>query len=190
MLPELRSGRVEIAPDGAESRGVEVLLSAEQRVVEWWFGYAYSEADDVIGGDFVPRSWDQRHALNGGASFNVGPWTLSGVATFHTGWPTTSLTLVPSNASNAVDGVVAVPGPRNAGRLEESRRLDLRASRPFDVGLGSVRFFAELTNATDRANVCCVRYDPIDVPGEPPTLVRVERKGLPLTLNLGALWEF
>ena len=115
--------------------------------------------------------------------------TLSAVGTIHSGWPWTTLSLEPSNSPNAVDGVVAVPGARNAEDLPVNRRVDFRTSRTFEAGPGSVRFFAELTNVTNRSNVCCVRYEPITVGGQ-PALNRVERNGLPFILNVGALWQF
>jgi hypothetical protein len=189
ILPELRPGRTRVAPDRADSRGIEVLLSSDDGAVSWWLSYAYSEVDDVIAGAHVPRGWDQRHALNGGATWSAGPWSLSAVGTIHSGWPWTTLSLEPSSAPNAVDGVVAVPGARNAENLPVNRRVDFRTSRTFEAGPGSVRFFAELTNVTNRKNVCCVLYEPITVAGQ-PALNRVERAGLPLILNVGALWQF
>ena len=190
LLPELRSGRVLIAPERGESRGLEVLLSSSSPQ-SWWLGYSLARADDVIDGERVARSWDQRQALNVGVTHDVGPWTLSAVANWHTGWPTTTLTLVPSNAPNAVDGVVAVPGPRNAERLPATRRLDARASRRLTAGPGSLRVFAEVTNLFNRKNVCCIGYEQADTPpGAPPALEMDTRAGLPLTLNVGALWEF
>jgi TonB-dependent receptor-like protein len=190
LLPELRPGRVLIAPERGESRGLEVLLSAAHPF-SWWLGYSFAHADDVIDGQHVPRSWDQRNALNAGITHDFGPWALSGVLNVHTGWPATTLSLVPSNAPNAVDGVVAVPGQRNAERLSATQRVDFRASRTYAAGAGSVRVFAEVTNLTGRENVCCLRYEQADTPiGAPPALTVKERQGLPFTVNFGALWQF
>jgi hypothetical protein len=108
----------------------------------------------------------------------------------HTGWPATTLALEPSSAPNAVDGVVAVPGARNADDLRPMRRIDFRASKVFDAGVGSVRFFAELVNVTNRANPCCVAYEPFTTPVGAPALERDERRSLPLTGNVGVLWDF
>jgi outer membrane receptor protein involved in Fe transport len=189
LLPELRPDRVRIVPARGEARGLEVLLSAD-RVLNWWLAWSLASSDDVVDGGRVARSWDQRDAFSAGVTRNVGAWTLSGVASLHSGWPTTSLSLVPSNAPNAVDGVVAVPGPRNAERLGLVRRIDFRASRRISVGSGSLRLFAEATNLTDRDNVCCVRYEQAATPpGAPPALVSKPQQGLPLILNLGAIWE-
>jgi hypothetical protein len=191
LLPELRPGRVRIAPERGEARGLEMLLSGAQHPLSWWVGYSLASADDVIAGESVPRSWDQRQALNAGVTRDVGAWTLSAVANVHTGWPTTALNLVPSSAPNAVDGVVAVPGPRNAERLDVTRRIDFRASRTLAAGHGSVRLFAEVTNLTGRDNICCVRYEQAETPpGAPPMLTTEQQFGLPFTLNFGALWQF
>jgi hypothetical protein len=190
LLPELRPGRVRIAPQLGQARGLEVSLSAEHPF-SWWLAYSLASAADVIDGQHVPRSWDQRNALNAGISHDFGPWALGAVISAHTGWPATTLSLVPSNASNAVDGVVAVPGPRNAERLGTTQRVDFRASRTYAAGAGSVRIFAEVTNLTGRDNVCCLRYEQADTPlGAPPALAVEPRDGLPFTLNLGALWQF
>ncbi|HUO67773.1 MAG TPA: TonB-dependent receptor [Gammaproteobacteria bacterium] len=190
LLPELRPGRVLVAPERGEARGGEVLLSAT-RPFSWWLGYSFARADDVIDGQNVPRSWDQRNALNAGVTHDVGPWTLSAVLNVHTGWPVTTLSLVPSNAPNAVDGVVAVPGPRNAERLDTMQRIDFRASRTYAVRAGSVRVFAEVTNLLGTENVCCLRYEQADTPlGSPPSLTVEPRNGLPFTVNIGALWQF
>ena len=166
------------------------MLSA-RHPFSWWLAYSFEHADDVIDGQNVPRRWDQRNALNAGVTRDVGPWTLSAVLNVHTGWPVTTLSLVPSNAPDAVDGVVAVPGPRNAERLGTAQRVDFRASRTYAAGAGSVRVFAEVTNLTGRENVCCLRYEQADTPiGAPPELAVEPRNGLPFTVNLGALWQF
>jgi hypothetical protein len=111
-----------------------VLLDAE-RPVSWWVAYSLSSAEDMIGGEQVPRSWDQRHAASGGLAWDAGPWSLSAIATFHTGWPTTTLALATVPGPNGTEQVL-VPGERNAERLQSLRRIDFRASRVFDAGVG------------------------------------------------------
>jgi outer membrane receptor protein involved in Fe transport len=189
LLPELRPGRVRVSPDRADARGVEIFVSGEHPV-SWWANYSFSRVEDVIAGDRVPRSWDQRHAASAGVTWNVGPWGLSAVATLHSGWPATDMHLatVSDAAGNAQP--IAVAGERNAERLDPLRRIDLRATRQFDPKLGSVRFFAELTNATDRDNPCCLAFDPVTAADGSLALERSERNSLPLIVNVGLLWEF
>lgn len=189
LLPELRPGRVLVSPERADARGLEVFLSGEHPI-SWWANYSYSRADDVIGGEHIPRSWDQRHAASAGATWEVGPWALTAVGTLHSGWPATTLSLATVIDASGVPQTVAVAGPRNAERLEPMRRLDLRATRQFDPKHGTLRFFAELTNATNHENPCCLAYEAETLPGGAVALERVERHTLPLTGNVGLLWEF
>ena len=189
ILPELQPGRVRVSPDRAETRGLEVVLDAE-KPVNWWVAYSLSTAEDMIGAEEVPRSWDQRHAVTGGVAWDAGPWSLSAVATFHTGWPTTTLALGTVPGPDGGDQVIAVPGERNGERLPALRRIDFRASKVFDAAVGSLRFFAEVTNVTNRRNACCVRYDVVTLSDGSVQLDRLERPGLPFTPNVGVIWEF
>jgi len=189
LLPELRPGRVRVAPDRAEARGLELFLNGEQPI-DWWFGYSLADTDDVLDGARVPRSWDQKHAASGGITWAAGTWTLSMAATYHSGWPVTTLSLETVTAPNGDQEVIAVAGERNRERLPSLRRLDFRASKTFAPRVGSVRFFAEFTNVTNRNNTCCVRYEPVTLPGGSARLDRIEREALPLIVNVGVLWEF
>jgi hypothetical protein len=186
LVAELRAGRVRIAPERAQSEGFEILLNGELPV-PWWFGYSVSHVDDVIGGVRVPRSWDQRHAANAGVTWEVGAWSLSAAASLHSGWPVTELFVTADAGSGAA---IVVAGERNAAHLGALRRLDFRASKDFAVGNGSLRFFAELTNLTSRRNPCCLAYETVTLPDGSASLVRTEESSLPLTGNIGLLWEF
>jgi hypothetical protein len=189
LMPELRPGRVRVAPERAEARGLEVLVNGELPA-PWWFGYSLARVEDVIGGVRVPRGWDQRHAVNGGVSWDVGLWNMSVAGSFHSGWPATRLTLETVAAPGGGITTVAVAGERNADRMGWYRRIDYRASRTFAPQIGSLRLFAEVLNVTDQANACCVGYDIGTTPLGMPTLTRVERDSLPVMINLGLLWEF
>jgi hypothetical protein len=189
LLPELRPGRVQVSPGRAEARGLEVFLSGE-RPVAWWANYSLARAEDVIDGARVPRSWDQRHAFSAGVEWEAGAWMLNAAATAHSGWPVTLVMLETVPGPGGVPTTVAVAGERNAERLDWLRRLDFRASRTYAPKVGSLRFFAELTNVTNRDNPCCLGYDSVTLPGGEPGLAAEERHGLPLTANVGLLWEF
>jgi outer membrane receptor protein involved in Fe transport len=184
LLREMQPGRVLIVADRAEAHGLEVLVSGGRRV-PWWLGYSVSRAEDVIAGRRVPRSWDQRYALDAGLSFDAGPWHISAAANLHSGWPATLVTTQVFAGQPAV-----VLGERNAERLDTLQRVDFRASRALDLRRGGLRLYSEVTNVTDRDNPCCLRYEPgVDATGA-ETLLGSERNGLPLTINFGLLWEF
>jgi len=184
LLAEMRSGRVSVIPERADTRGVEVLLDGGSKF-PWWIGYSASRAEDDIDGVRVPRAWDQRVALDAGVTWKVGAWSLSAAGSSHSGWPATELRVEPGP-----NGHVVVAGPRNAQRLRGLQRIDFRASRDFALQATTLSFFAELTNVTDRRNPCCVGYEPGAVVDGVPTLLRVERSGLPLTGNIGVRVQF
>jgi hypothetical protein len=85
----------------------------------------------------------------------------------------------------AVDGGSGRNGSRQCRQADDDR-----ASRIYDVPVGSLRFFTEVTNLTDRANPCCLDYDPVTSADGSQTLARVERNGMPFMANVGVLWEF
>jgi outer membrane receptor protein involved in Fe transport len=184
LLPELRASRVLVAPERAEARGIDVFVSGEEPV-SWWAGLALARAEDVLNGVEEPRSWDQRRALTAGVIWPLGAWSLSAAATAHVGWPTTTVAVVTGPAGERS----AVAGTRNASRLGSVRRLDARASREFGIGPGALRFFAEITNLTNRRNPCCLVYEPVAA-GDSPSLNAIERPGAGVTGNLGLLWQF
>ena len=184
LMPELRASRVRVVPQRAEARGLDLFMSGEQPW-SWWAGFSWARVEDIIDGAEEPRSWDQRRALNAGVTWPIGAWSLSAVATAHLGWPTTTVAVATSPAGERR----AVAGERNASRLGSVRRLDARASREFGIGPGALRFFAEVTNLTNRQNPCCLVYEPATADGL-PTLTRVERSRAGITGNLGLLWQF
>jgi len=185
VAPELRASRILVAPERADANGLELFLSSELPV-PWWVGVSLANADDTVDGVKVPRSWDQARALSAGVTWATGPWTISAAASAHRGWPATELSVVES----AVGEFIAVPGPRNAVRLSNVRKLDFGASRDFALGPTTLEFFTEISNLTDRNNVCCLRYDQATAPDGSPTLVRDTQGQGGITGNIGLLWQF
>jgi outer membrane receptor protein involved in Fe transport len=185
LLPELRASRVLIAPERADARGVDLLVSSEEPV-SWWAGLSLARADDEVDGIDEPRSWDQRRAVNAGVTWPVGAWSLTTAVALNLGWPTTTVSVVTNGAGERV----AVAGERNAARLGEVRRLDVRASREFAIGPGDLRLFAEITNVTNRENPCCLVYEPVTTADGQPSLVGTERARAGITGNIGLLWQF
>ena len=59
----------------------------------------------------VPRSWDQRHAVNLGIVWSKGPWNATLSDSYHTGWPTTVLEVIGADAGNP-QIVLATPQSR------------------------------------------------------------------------------
>ena len=185
VAPELRASRILVAPDRAEADGLELFVSGELPV-PWWIGVSLANADDLVGGARVPRSWDQDRALSAGVTWATGPWTISAAASAHRGWPATEISVV----ENGVGELVAVAGPRNSVRLRNVRKLDFGASRDFALGSTVLEFFAEVSNLTNEDNPCCLVYEDAIAPDGSPTLARDERGQAGITGNIGLLWQF
>jgi outer membrane receptor protein involved in Fe transport len=186
ILPELEPDRVHVAPGSATARGFELSVAyAEPDGLRWWASYVRARATDVVGGDTVPRSWDQRHAIQLGAVHESGHWDLGAAVSYHSGWPTTGLTLEPSSAG----GFTAVVGRRNAERLGNYASLDLRASRHVPLRVGSLDVFVEVSNATNRDNPCCGDFD-LEIDENGAFLEQETDSWLPRLATFGILWQF
>lgn len=187
LVPELRWDRVRIDPDSAEARGLEFLVTKHgEGPWNGWFSYAWSNVEDRLAGDSVRRSWDQAHSVGAGLTWKQGGWEATAAAMYHTGWPVTPVR-VESDASG--DEQVNV-GPRNADRYPHFGSIDLRVSRAFELERGTLSVFAEVTNALDRHNPCCVDFEIETGPDGSPELEREYSDWLPLVPSLGVLWKF
>ena len=182
VMPELQADRIRLEPTRGRARGVELSADRTSGPWNWWGSYTWSTVDDRIDGRDVPRSWDQRHAVQGGFGWHNEKWNFSAAASIHSGWPTTGLTLVSED--------MVVPGPRNAERLPTFASLDLRLSRTLDVKQGKLLAFIEVSNATNRRNVCCIDWDIDEDEAGNPQLEHSRDYWMPLLPAVGILWEF
>ena len=186
ILPEIQSDRVRIDPEKARARGIELYLEKTSGSLSWWGAYSFSKVEDQVNGSNIARGWDQRHALQGGFSWRPGDWQLDIAAGVHTGWPKTDLVLGFDSSGEPV----VTPGPRNAARYARFASVDVRASRKFQLGKGTLAVFFELTNALNRRNPCCSDFDLEEDSAGISFLEKNEDDWLPLLPALGFLYEF
>lgn len=185
LVPELEPDHTVIAPDRAHMTGIDIHLRARLgEAWQGWLSYSGSRAYDIIAGRSERRSWDQHHALGVGLTTERWGWTWTGVLAAHSGWPTTPLAVSESGE--------IVLGPRNSARLPWYGTIDLRAQRTFPLAHGALRVSAELTNLTNRKNICCATLDfERDPSGALMPQVRRETKTLlPLVPFFSVAWEF
>ncbi len=189
LIPELEPDRIRLDPKSARSRGLELSLEYRgERGVNWWLSASWAKATDSINGRdrtallgsalYATRRYrlGARADMNLGAAFNL-----------HTGWPTTELTL---GFDEAQDRYFPIAARRNASHLNRFATLDFRISRSFQVKIGQLSAFLEVTNATDHRNVCCLDYDLDEDSRGNPFLDRSEDTWLPVIPAAGILWEF
>lgn len=190
LMPELQADRIRLDPSRAEARGLELSADRTEGAWSWWASYTWSEVTDRIDGRDVPRSWDQRHAVQGGLAWQNEVWNLSMAASVHSGWPRTDLTLIEDGLNADGEPInVAVPGLRNQFNHPTFSSLDVRLSRKFDVRKGSLLAFVEISNLFNRRNVCCIDWDLEGSAGN-QSLEFSHDYWMPLLPAIGILWEF
>ena len=177
LIPEIAPDRVEVAPTSAEIRGVEFSVVGERSDLTWWAGVSWAEAFDRVAGENVPRSWDQRWAVNAGVDWTRERWRFGAAAGAHEGWPTTRL------AGDTLR-------ERNADRFDARGTIDLRAEyrKPLAVGRLAVTF--EVSNALNVGNTCCQELRAEDDGAGGVTFSTRESDWLPVVPSVGVLWEF
>jgi len=182
---ELKPDRIRIAPDEADARGVEVLLSQQLAYpITWWLGYSWAEVVDEFADVEIYRSWDQTHALSAGLNWDTDRWNVGLGLIARSGWPTTSATLVDSG-----EVPIAIADDRNALRLGSYHSADLRVTRKFDFERSSLAVFLEITNLLGRQNPCCIEYEILD-DEEGGGLELKTLDYLPRLPSLGFVWKF
>ena len=196
-VPEVATDLVRLAPEAVSARGVEVYLASRSTSsFSWWLAYTWSSIEDRLDGVDTPRFVDQTHALTASASWRPGPkWTLTGVWTYHTGWPTTAIAaeLVPGSGGDWV--LTYDIGPFYQERLDEYYRLDVRASRSTSVGRsGRLTFFVDVQNLANRDNLRGYAIADPEYNYDPQTgdyeIAFPEEHWLPVIPSFGVSWEF
>ena len=186
VLPELKPDRILIAPDEATAEGAEVSLNYEAGSLSGWLSYTHSRVRDRVDGEWLHRSWDQRDYASAGLSWRGQRWEASTAATWHRGWPTTEVELQTLEPFPLV-----AAEKRNATRIADYLRLDLRVARRFELGsAGELTAFLEVTNLSNRVNDCCVEYQLEENELEEVLLDVEQTNSIELVPSVGVVWKF
>lgn len=191
IVPELQADRVRLDPSRASARGVELSADLSKGAWNGWASYTWSKVTDRIGNRNVPRSWDQRHALQAGVDWQNESWNFSAAMSVHSGWPATDLALLENGVDEEDEPVfIVIPGERNAQRHPTFASVDMRLSRRFDVRRGTLLAFVEVSNVLNRRNVCCRDWDIGEDALGNDVLEYSLDYWMPLLPAIGILWEF
>ncbi len=201
---EIEPDRVRVAPEESSAEGVEILLRGRPTErLGWWLAYSLARAEDTLAGETVPRSLDQRHSLTADLDLRLpGAWRLNLAWRYHSGWPVTPiegrLVAGPMEPDETRDldadeepagGLELVPafGPLYSERLPTYHRLDVRASRRWELARGTMTFFVDVQNLYNRKNLA--GYDVSVDPDE--GVVELDEEHWPgLFPSIGVTWEW
>ena len=86
--------------------------------------------------------------------------------------------------------LVPIIGARNSKRYSAFASLDARVSRRFDLPRGELTVFLEVSNLTNRRNVCCSDFDIEEDENGNEMLDAGDDFWPPLLPAIGVLWEF
>ena len=171
------------------ARGAEVLLrrlpATGSRGVRWsgWIGYGYgktsyqSDLDPDFSGAF-----DQRHLVTISATTQIGEhWDASTTLRLATNWPYEGW------FEERADGRIVLSSQRNALRLPDYGRLDVRVRYRVPLPRGRLLLFAEALNATNADN-----YRQVSASINTRTFVvgRLSERQLPIIPAVGVAYEF
>ncbi len=191
-------------PDSSTSKGVELYY--EGRIgdrVKLRAGYALSFVEEHVTGVVAvndplkplvdsthPAPEDQRHALNLDVIYRASAnWTITGAFTFHSGRPFTDEYGVPVRKRNGMMDLSVRPDTLYGGRLPSYQRVDLRVTRRRQSQNGDFRFFFEVINVANHANV--LGYDVFTVRDASGT-IRLQRDTetwFSILPSLGVSWS-
>lgn len=190
-LGEVNYDRILLAPTRGEARGVELI--AERRghhKLKWAANYAWAEATETINGRELPRARDQRHTFSFDLSYRPNPrWLLSTAFTYHSGWPTTPDVVSVVTFPGGGTGTLRTIGATYSDNLPAYHRLDLRATRFYQLRDSTLRVFVDVFNVYDRANPYRYQYSARLVNGQ-PELTSTQDDLFPLLPSVGVIWDF
>jgi len=161
VFPEVEPDRVRIAPTRSTAEGVELFLGGHLwRRADGWISYAYASTEDDIAGHRIPRLFDQTHSVNADLDVHAGEhWRLNLAWRYHTGWPTTPLAVQQVQDDEGEVEPAPLLGRLNSGRLPGYHRLDVRASRRWQLGARTFDFFVDIQNLYNRRSVAGFDYE-------------------------------
>jgi hypothetical protein len=190
LFPEVQYDRVRVDPLRGRARGVEAMVSGRAGAFALNASYALAQAEEWVGGRWVPRARDQRHTWRSDLTYAPNPrWEFSISGQFHTGWPTTDVVYSLANLTNGRRVTVAENGTLYGRRMPAYHRMDLRATRRIVLSRSELRLFLDVFNAYNRKNV--IGYDHrVTISGAELTVTRKPREQLPLLPSVGVEWSF
>ena len=183
--------RIFVQPERGRAEGVELLVkSPAGRSLTWSGSYALSKVEEEISGEWVPRPFDQRHAVNLQVAFRpTSEWSFAAGWIYHSPWPFTEVKYRLEQTVGGEPVAFRYTDVLNQKRLPPYMRLDLRVSREFKVNRGDLLVYADVFNALMRDNALDMQQSARWVHGRWKFQESVYPQ-MPMLPSVGARWTF
>ncbi len=191
------------------ARGLDVYVERNDpsaRLVGW-ISWSLGRAEREVWGARFPFDYDRPQALNVVSVLRISDrWSLAGTGRFASGFPYTPAVGVRVAATEDERGLL-VPETdglgnliytvdlggfdnRNAARLPNYARLDLRLTYQHGGPTGRWSVYAEVINATGRENGTAIEQEVVAGPGGVPTVEEYPEFGFPRIPTIGIRFRF
>jgi outer membrane receptor protein involved in Fe transport len=184
--------RVMIQAEEGRAHGIELFAKGpgNARFV-WSASYTLAKVEEKVDGQWVPRPFDQRHAVTVQLGWRPTPgWSVSLGWIYHSPWPYTAQDFHLARTASGYGFVVQEFGPLNQERLIPYHRLDFRASRTFQLEKGELLFYLDVFNATNRENAQAASYGAWILDDGSLVTDRTIHPQLEVMPSLGVRWVF
>ena len=191
VFPEFARDRLLVPATSGRAQGVEATLrQVFTKGHDWSATYSQARTVDVVGGQELPRVFDQQHTGYVDASYRApgSDWRFSAAWQIHSGWPEAPVTFTVDTLGRPGVGtyIQAHYGPISAlgsRRLPWYHRSDVRVTHDIATARGGVSFFLDVFNVFDSVNpryvtfsyslengILSVRRNPAEQIGRMPSL--------------------
>ncbi|MCK5651733.1 MAG: TonB-dependent receptor, partial [Gemmatimonadetes bacterium] len=136
LWEEALDDRVLVRPERGRAEGLELFVKSPAGGRFTWSGsYALSRVEEKVSGEWVPRPYDQRHAINLQVAFRPTPdWSIAAAWIYHSPWPFTEIEYLLEETVGGLPVAIGYADALNQGRMIPYKRIDFRASRRFRLG--------------------------------------------------------
>jgi hypothetical protein len=191
LWEEALEDRVFVHPERGRADGLELFVKGPRGYRFTWSGsYALSRAEERVEGRWIPRLYDQRHAINLQVAFSPTPdWTIAAGWVYHSPWPYTQIEYLLEETVWGQPVAIGYAEALNQGRLIPYKRLDFRASRRFRLGPGDLLFYVDVFNLLNRENALDYEQNPLWADGRWVTK-RSLFPQLGIMPSIGLKWTF
>lgn len=190
LLPELAVDKMHVVSQRSRMYGVELSFTTNRaRPLSGTISYVWSRAEDLIGGTWTPRAWDEPSAVKINALWRHASFTAAASLIWHSGWPYTPL-LISGTSWSSPSAVNLTFGRLNSKRLRNFFTLDMRISWQHRFGRGIFQTFLNVYDLTNSASTCCTSYSVNRSASGVYTLTESRQPWLIFTPIFGVRWSF